>query len=56
MKYTQLIQFKDDEYEVATASTVAETKQVLTAGFEYVTEKNGIMIFGKPKRYVSVGT
>jgi integrase len=56
MKYTQLIQFKDNEYEVATASTLEEAKQVLTAGFDYVTEKNGIMIFRKPKRYVNVCT
>jgi hypothetical protein len=56
MKYTQLIQFKDDEYEVTTASSVEVAKQVLTARFGYVTEKNGIMIFRKPKRYASVGT
>lgn len=56
MKYTQLIQFKDNEYEVATASTLEEAKQVLTAGFDYITEKNGVMIFRKPKRFVNVCT
>ena len=54
MKYTQLIQFKDNEYEVATAQTVDEAKTVISAGFEYVTEKNGIMLFKKPKRFISV--
>jgi hypothetical protein len=53
MKYTQLIQFKDNEFEVATAQTIEETKAVITAGFEYVAEKNGIMLFRKPKRFVS---
>ena len=52
MKYTQLIQFKGDEYDVATATTVDEAKKVLEAGFEYVAEKNGIMLFRKPKRHV----
>jgi integrase len=54
MKYTQLIQFKDNEFEVATATTIEEAKIVLSAGFEYVTEKNGVMLFRKPKRFVSL--
>jgi len=53
MKYTQLIQFRDNEYEVATAENIDEAKSVLKAGFEYVTEKNGIMLFRKPKRYIN---
>ena len=53
MKYTQLIQFKDNEFEVATAQTVEEAKSILSAGFEYITEKNGIMLFRKPKRFIS---
>jgi integrase len=54
MKYTQLIQFKDSEFEVACAETIEEAKEVLKAGFEYITEKNGIMLFRKPKRFVSL--
>jgi hypothetical protein len=53
MKYTQLIRFKYSEYEVATATTIEEAKPIIAAGFEYVTKKNGIMIFRKPKRFVS---
>ena len=53
LKYTQLIEFRDDEYNVATATTVEETKKIVAAGFDYVTELNGIKIFRKPKRYVS---
>ena len=56
LKYTQLIQFKDDEYEVTCATTVEEAKTVSAAGFECVTEKNGIMLFRKPKRFISLGT
>lgn len=45
---------KDSEYEVTTATTIEEAKPILAAGFEYVTEKNGIMLFRKPKRFMSV--
>jgi hypothetical protein len=51
LKYIGMIHFKDDQFEVTTATTVEEAKQVLSAGFEYVTEKNGIMLFRKPKRF-----
>ena len=51
MKYIGMIHFKDDEFEVTSATTVEEAKQILSAGFDYVTEKNGIMLFRKPKRF-----
>jgi hypothetical protein len=51
MKYIGLVYFKDDEFEVATANTQDEAKQVLSAGFDYVAEKNGIMLFRRPKRF-----
>jgi hypothetical protein len=51
MKYIGMIHFKDDEFDVTTATTVEEAKTVLTAGYDYVTEKNGIMLFRKPKRF-----
>ena len=54
MKYTQLIQFKDSEYEVATAKTIDEAKPIIKAGFEFIHEKNGIMLFRKPKRFSSL--
>jgi len=53
MKYTQLVSFSDSEYEVTTAQTLEEAKQVLSAGFDYVAEKDGIMLFRKPKRYMN---
>ncbi len=55
MKYTQLIQFKDDEYQVAAATTVDEAKDLIASGYEYIIEKNGIMLFRRPKRYTTYG-
>ena len=51
MKYIGMIHFKDDEFEVTTATTMEEAKQILSAGFDYVAEKSGIMLFRKPKRF-----
>ena len=51
LKYTQLIHFKDDQYDVTTATILEEAKKILAAGFDYVTEMNDIKIFRKPKRY-----
>ncbi len=51
MKYIGLVKFKDDEFEVTTATTVEEAKQALSAGFDYVTERRGIMLFRRPKRF-----
>jgi hypothetical protein len=33
------------------AITVDEAKTVLAAGYDYVTERNGIMFFRKPKGF-----
>lgn len=51
MKYIGMIHFKNDEFEVATATTVEETKQVLSASYDYNTEKSGVMLFRRPKRF-----
>jgi len=51
MKYIHTLNFKDDEFEVTTATDVEEAKKVLEAGFEYVTQKDDIMLFRKPKRF-----
>lgn len=50
MKHISMIHFKDHEFEVATATTVDEAKQVISSGFEYITEKRGIMLSKRPKR------
>jgi len=51
MKYIGMVHFKGNEFEVTSATTVEEAKQILSAGFDYVTEKNGIMLFRRPKRF-----
>jgi integrase len=51
MKYIGLIQFKDDQFEVATATTVDEAKILLSAGYDYIQEKCGIMLYRRPKRF-----
>ena len=51
MKYIHMIHFKDDDYEVATATTVEEIKQLAQGGFQKFDELNGIHVFRKPKRF-----
>ena len=51
MKYTQLVHFKNDEFEVATATNIEEAKKLVEVGFDYITEKNDIMFFRRPKRF-----
>ena len=53
MKYTQLVEFKDSEFEVATATTIEECKTLGAAGFQNYDEINGIHLYRKPKRFVS---
>jgi integrase len=51
MKYIGLLQFKDEDYEVATATTVDEIKQLAQAGFQKFDELNGIHVFRKPEKF-----
>ncbi|MGB9693791.1 MAG: site-specific integrase, partial [Fervidobacterium sp.] len=39
--YTQLVDFGDNEYTVRVAHTIEEDRQLIEAGFEYVTERDG---------------
>jgi len=47
--YTQLLPFNEEEWTSKTAKTLAEACQLIDAGFEYVTEMDGIKIFRKRK-------
>jgi len=47
--YTQLIAFNDDEWTSKTAKDINEVCKLIDAGFEYVTEMDGIKIFRKRK-------
>jgi integrase len=55
LKYTQLVHFKDDEFDVATATTVEEAKQLAASGFQKFDEFQNIHIFRKPKRFNTTG-
>jgi len=54
MRHTQLVHFKDEEFDVETALTIDEAKELLKTGFDYITEKNGVMLFRRPKRFASM--
>ena len=49
MLYTHLIKFEADNYCSATAQTLDEAKKLVEAGFEYVTDMEGVKLFRKPK-------
>jgi integrase len=47
--YTQMVQFKKEEYASATATTIEDAQKLVEAGFEYVTEIEGVKLFRKRK-------
>jgi integrase len=49
MVYTHLVNFEGDDYHTATARTLKEDEDLLNAGFEYVTERDGVKIYRKRK-------
>jgi len=49
LRYVQLIGFEEDDYTSAVAKTLQEARQLVEAGFEYVTEMEGAKIFRKRK-------
>jgi len=49
MGHTHLVNFKSDEYIVRVAETIQEACKLVEAGFEYVTEMDGVKIFRKRK-------
>jgi integrase/predicted RNA-binding Zn-ribbon protein involved in translation (DUF1610 family) len=51
MKYIGRLQFKDDRFEIATATTDDEIKQLGSAGFEKYDEHNGVHFYRKPKKF-----
>jgi integrase len=51
MKYIGRIQFKDDGFDIATATTDDEIKQLGAAGFEKYDEHNGVHFYRKPKKF-----
>jgi integrase len=47
--YTQLVDFKDEEYTVKVAHNIEEDKELVEAGFEYVTDRDNFKIYRKRK-------
>jgi hypothetical protein len=54
MKYIHAVTFKDDDYEIATATTTEEIKQLSIAGFVKYDEMNGVPFYRKPKKFRSL--
>ena len=44
-----MVQFKKEEYASATANTIEDAQKLVEAGFEYVTEIDGVKLFRKRK-------
>ena len=51
MKYIHTIQFKDDDFEIATATTPEDIKQLGQSGFVKYDEMKGIHFYRKPKKF-----
>jgi integrase len=49
MRYTQLVNFESDDYHVKTAHSLKEDEELISTGFEYVTERDGVKIYRKRK-------
>ena len=51
MMYTQLVNFREDDYHVNVAANVEEACELVESGFQYVTGEytDGGKIFRKPK-------
>jgi integrase len=49
MRYTQLVQFENDDYHSAVAKTIDEARQLIENGFDYVTDIEGVKLFRKRK-------
>jgi integrase len=51
MKYIHTLEFRDEDFEIATATTEEEVKQLGEAGFTKYDEMKGIHFYRKPKRF-----
>jgi hypothetical protein len=49
LKYTQLVNFQNDDYVSKVANTIEEACELVEAGFEYVCDIEGTKIFKKRK-------
>jgi len=49
LRYTHVVNFRDDEYHSATARTIEEACKLVESGFDYVTDIDGVKVFRKRK-------
>lgn len=49
LMYTQLVQFKGDDYVCKSAKTFDEAKELVEAGFEFICDIEGAKLFRKRK-------
>jgi hypothetical protein len=49
LRYTHLLDSKDEEYISAVARTLDEARKLIEQGFEYVCEIDGVKLFRKRK-------
>ena len=47
--YTHLVDFHDDQYHVAIAKSLEQDKELLAEGWDFVTERDAVKIYRKPK-------
>jgi len=47
--YTHLINFSREEFIVKVASSIQESSELISQGFEYVATQEGKLIYRKPK-------
>jgi len=47
--YTQLLHLEEEEYTTRVAQTIEEDQELIEAGFQYVTERDGMKIYKKRK-------
>ena len=49
LRYTQLVDWKSDDFTCKTAATIGDYSKLIEVGFEYVTEMDGVKLFRKRK-------
>jgi len=52
MKYIGLLEFKDDDWEVPTATTVEEIKHLASLGYQKFDEFQSVHVLRKPQKFV----
>jgi len=49
MIYTHRVSFESDEFHVRVSKSIKEDEELIEAGFEYITERDGMKLYRKRK-------